>query len=130
MALEGALKIKEVSYIPTQGIASGELKHGTIALVDKDMFVVVLNNSNILNEKNISSIEEILARGGKIIMIGDIFDRKDNLFAFLQTPKTENKFETLLSFVIPIQLLAYYTSLARGIDVDKPRNLAKSVTVE
>lgn len=130
MALEGALKIKEVSYIPTQGIASGELKHGTIALVDKDMFVIVLNNSNILHEKNISSIEEILARGGKIIMIGDIYDREDDLFAFLQTPKTENKFETLLSFIIPIQLLAYYTSLARGIDVDKPRNLAKSVTVE
>lgn len=133
MALEGALKIKEISYIPTLGIASGELKHGTIALIDKNSFVVALNNSELLFDKNASSIEEIYARGGKIILICD--DKKlDNLknkcHKYVKTPDTKNKFEILLSSIIPLQLLAYYTSVAKGLDVDKPRNLAKSVTVE
>lgn len=133
MALEGALKIKEISYIPTQGIASGELKHGPIALIDKDTFIIVLNNSNLLFNKNISSIEEIVARNGKVVLICDdknLDKIKDKIYKFIKTSDTNNKFEILLASIIPIQLLAYYTSLEKGFDVDKPRNLAKSVTVE
>ena len=130
IALECALKIKEVSYIPTNGIASGELKHGTIALVDNKTFVIALNNSQLLYEKNLSSIEEILARKGKVIVIGDRIEKKQHLFSFIKTPETFNNFEILLSMIIPIQLLAYYISTMCEIDVDKPRNLAKSVTVE
>lgn len=130
IALEGALKIKEVSYIPTDGVASGELKHGTIALIDNKTFVIALNNSNLLYDKNTSSIEEVLARKGKVVVIGDKAENKKQLFAFLQIPETRNKFEVVLSTIIPVQLLAYYTSITKEIDVDKPRNLAKSVTVE
>lgn len=130
IALEGALKMKEVSYIPTDGIASGELKHGTIALIDSKTFVIALNNSSLLYDKNISSIEEVLARKGKVVVIGDKVENKKQLFYFLKTPDTRNKFEILLSAIIPIQMLAYYTSATKEIDVDKPRNLAKSVTVE
>lgn len=133
MALEGALKIKEISYVPTLGIASGELKHGSIALVDENTFIVALNNSELLFDKNVSSVEEIYARGGKIVLICD--DKKlDNLqnkfYKYIKTPDTKNKFEILLSSIIPLQLLAYYTATAKNLDVDKPRNLAKSVTVE
>ncbi|MDR2778353.1 MAG: SIS domain-containing protein, partial [Rickettsiales bacterium] len=130
MALEGALKIREISYIPTQGIASGELKHGTIALIDPETFIVVLSNSGLLYDKNSSSIEEVLARNGKVIVIGDKINQNDNIFAFIKTPDTRNKFEVLLSTIIPVQLLAYYTGISRKLDVDQPRNLAKSVTVE
>lgn len=131
MALEGALKIKEISYIPTQGIASGELKHGPIALIDKNTFVVALNNDEILYDKNISSIEEISARSGKVILISnECGEEKNKIFKFIKTAKTKNKFDILLSSIIPLQLLAYYVSLEKGLDVDKPRNLAKSVTVE
>ena len=131
MALEGALKIKEISYIPTQGVASGELKHGPIALIDNNTYVVALNNSNLLYDKNISSMEEIAARNGKIILISDkCGDEKDKIYKFIQCAKSHNKFEILLSSIIPLQLLAYYVSVDKGLDVDKPRNLAKSVTVE
>ncbi|MDR1495071.1 MAG: glutamine--fructose-6-phosphate transaminase (isomerizing) [Rickettsiales bacterium] len=130
MALEGALKIKEVSYIPTYGIASGELKHGSIALIDSNTFVIALNNSNLLYDKNLSSIEEILARNGKVIVVGNRIIDDPRIFEFLETPDTRNKFEVFLSMVIPLQLLAYYTGICRGADVDQPRNLAKSVTVE
>jgi glucosamine--fructose-6-phosphate aminotransferase (isomerizing) len=130
MALEGALKIKEVSYIPTLGIASGELKHGTIALIDQDMFTVALNNSGLLYDKNSSSIEEVLARNGKVVVIGDRASQNDSIFAFIKTPETKNKFEILLSTIIPLQLLAYYSGISRKLDIDQPRNLAKSVTVE
>jgi glucosamine--fructose-6-phosphate aminotransferase (isomerizing) len=130
MALEGALKIREISYIPTQGIASGELKHGTLALVDPDMFVIALNNSGLLYDKNSSSIEEIFARNGKVIVIGDKINQNDNVFSFIETPETRNKFEILLSMIIPLQLLAYYSGTSRKLDIDQPRNLAKSVTVE
>ena len=131
MALEGALKIKEISYIPTQGVASGELKHGPIALIDKNTYVVALNNSDLLYDKNISSMEEIAARNGKIILISDkCGDEKNKIYKFIQSAKTSNKFEILISSIIPLQLLAYYVSVSKGLDVDKPRNLAKSVTVE
>jgi glucosamine--fructose-6-phosphate aminotransferase (isomerizing) len=131
LALEGALKIKETSYIPTHGYASGELKHGPIALVDTDTFVVVLNNSGLLCDKNISSIEEIAARNGKIILICDKLDKvKDKIYTNIETPTVEDKIEMVLTIIPMMQLLAYYTALERGLDIDKPRNLAKSVTVE
>jgi glucosamine--fructose-6-phosphate aminotransferase (isomerizing) len=133
MALEGALKVKEISYLPTLGVASGELKHGTLALIDSDTFVIALNNSNLLFDKNISSMEEIVARNGKIVLICDdenIGELKQKIFKFIRTSKTKNKFEILLSSIIPLQLLAYYVGTERGYDVDRPRNLAKSVTVE
>ena len=133
MVLEGALKIKEISYIPTQGIASGELKHGPIALIDENTYIVALNNSNLLFEKNLSSIEEISARNGKVILLCDDceigkIDKK--IYKYVKLPKTSNKFDIVLSSIIPLQLLAYYTAVNKGYDVDKPRNLAKSVTVE
>ncbi|MDR2777705.1 MAG: glutamine--fructose-6-phosphate transaminase (isomerizing) [Rickettsiales bacterium] len=130
MALEGALKIKEISYIPTYGIASGELKHGSIALIDPDTFVVALGNSDLLYEKNLSSMEEILARNGKIIAIGDRVVGDTRIFDSIETPATKNKFEVFLSMVVPTQLLAYYAGVHRETDIDQPRNLAKSVTVE
>ena len=133
MALEGALKIKEISYIPTQGIASGELKHGTIALVDENSYIVALNNTNLLFDKNLSSIEEITARKGKVILICDD-NKKDNIdkkiHSFIETEKVKDKFGIVLSTLIPLQLLAYYVAVYKKLDVDKPRNLAKSVTVE
>jgi glucosamine--fructose-6-phosphate aminotransferase (isomerizing) len=133
MVLEGALKIEEVSYIPTLGVASGELKHGPIALIGDRMFVIALNNSRLLFDKNASSIEEIAARNGRVVLIGDMesYERmRDKVYAFIPTAATDNKFEVLLSQIIPIQLLAYFVSVEKGLDVDKPRNLAKSVTVE
>ena len=133
LALEGALKIKEISYIPTQGIASGELKHGPIALIDKNTFVVALTNSKLLFDKNASSIEEISARNGKIILLSDkdgAAKLQDKVYKIIETPKANDKFQVLLSCIPAIQLLAYYTALNKGLDIDKPRNLAKSVTVE
>lgn len=133
LALEGALKIKEISYIPTQGIASGELKHGPIALIDKNTFVVALTNSKLLFDKNASSIEEISARNGKIILLSDkdgAAKLQDKVYKIIETPKADDKFQVLLSCIPAIQLLAYYTALDKGLDIDKPRNLAKSVTVE
>ncbi|MDR1425632.1 MAG: glutamine--fructose-6-phosphate transaminase (isomerizing) [Rickettsiales bacterium] len=130
MALEGALKIKEISYIPAYGVASGELKHGSIALVDPNVPVFVLNNSNLLYEKNLSSLEEVLARNGKVIVIGNKSREDKRIFGHIKTPDTGNKFEILLSMIIPLQLIAYYSALERGTDIDQPRNLAKSVTVE
>lgn len=133
LALEGSLKMRELSYMSTLGIPSGELKHGSIALIDENSFTIILNNSNLLFDKSLSSIEEIAARKGKIILICDDKKEKDfknKIYKFIKTPITNNKFEALLSLIIPIQLLAYFTAKHKGVDVDKPRNLAKSVTVE
>jgi glucosamine--fructose-6-phosphate aminotransferase (isomerizing) len=131
IALEGALKIKEISYIPAQAFASGELKHGPIALVDENDFVVILNNTKVLCEKNISSMEEVAARHGKIILICDKIEKIQNkVHAMIETPVESDRFSILLASIPIMQLLAYYTALAKGCDIDKPRNLAKSVTVE
>ena len=131
IAVEGSLKIKEVSYIHTEAFASGELKHGTIALIEKDTPVVVIATQQELIEKSISNIKEVKARGANIITIG--FNNAKNLEEvsdnFIGIPKCSDLFSGFLS-IIPLQLLAYYTSIVKGIDVDKPRNLAKSVTVE
>lgn len=131
IAVEGSLKIKEVSYIHTEAFASGELKHGTIALIEDNIPVVVIATQKNLIDKSVSNIKEVKARGAHIITIG--FEDNENLKNvsdnFIGIPECNDMFSGFLS-IIPLQLLAYYTSFAKGIDVDKPRNLAKSVTVE
>ncbi len=132
-ALEGSLKLKELSYINCQAIAAGELKHGTIALIDEKMPVIAMALSNNLFEKTASNIEEIKARKGKIIAISDKKGVKSlgDLADFTITiPDSESIIEEVLIGIIPLQLLAYYVALFKGNDVDQPRNLAKSVTVE
>ncbi len=132
IALEGALKLKEVSYIHAEGYASGELKHGPIALIDENMPVICLSPSGKLLSKSASNIEEVKARGGKIIIIADkAAEKKINCRPWQKiiVPSCE---PLLLPFVysIPVQLVAYHTAVQKGTDVDQPRNLAKSVTVE
>ncbi len=132
-ALEGALKLKELSYINAFGIASGELKHGTIALIDKNMPIIAIAPSTNLFEKSASNIEEVAARGGKVIVIGNqegISELKNISFKSIALPKIANIIDEALLGVIPTQLIAYYTAIYKGNDVDQPRNLAKSVTVE
>lgn len=131
IAYEGALKIKEISYVHAEGYPSGEMKHGPIALIDKDFPSVVVVPKDSVYEKNMSGIEEIKARGGKIIAIATKGDREIKKIAddVIYVPKTLEMLTPLLT-VIPLQLLAYYVGVSKGYDVDKPRNLAKSVTVE
>ncbi|MDP3957081.1 MAG: glutamine--fructose-6-phosphate transaminase (isomerizing) [bacterium] len=130
-ALEGALKIKEIAYAPAQGYPTGEMKHGPIALVDSSVVSVMIMPKDSVYEKNVSGMEEILARGGKILAIATEGDaalaRKATDVIFI--PKTLEMLSPLLA-VIPLQLFAYYVAVERGYDIDKPRNLAKSVTVE
>ncbi|WP_300357806.1 glutamine--fructose-6-phosphate transaminase (isomerizing) [Fusobacterium sp.] len=131
IAVEGSLKIKEVSYIHTEAFASGELKHGTIALIEEGIPVVVIATQRELIDKSVSNIKEVKARGAYIISVGfeDCENLKNVSDNFIGIPECDDIFSGFLS-IIPLQLLAYYTSSAKGIDVDKPRNLAKSVTVE
>ena len=132
-ALEGALKLKELSYINAFGIASGELKHGTIALIDKNMPIIAIAPSNNLFEKSASNIEEVAARGGKVVLIGNeagINELKGIVFKAITLPEINNIIDEALLGVIPTQLIAYYAAIYKGNDVDQPRNLAKSVTVE
>ena len=132
IAMEGALKLKEISYIHAEGYAAGELKHGPIALIDENVPVVVIAPHDHLFEKTISNMQEVMARGGKVVLISD---RKgldlagDDVWMRIEIPECEPVFQPILT-AVPIQLLAYYTALAKGTDVDQPRNLAKSVTVE
>ncbi|MGL6099774.1 MAG: glutamine--fructose-6-phosphate transaminase (isomerizing) [Fusobacteriaceae bacterium] len=131
VAMEGSLKMKEITYIHTEAFASGELKHGTIALIEKGVPVVVIATQQELLEKSMSNIKELKARGAHIITVSqeknhEIREMSDE---FISIPDTLDLTTGLLS-VVPLQLLAYYTSIFKGIDVDKPRNLAKSVTVE
>ncbi|NYG45120.1 glucosamine--fructose-6-phosphate aminotransferase (isomerizing) [Bradyrhizobium sp. IAR9] len=132
LALEGALKLKEIAYIHSEGYAAGELKHGPIALIDEAVPVVVIAPYDGVFEKTVSNMQEVAARGGKIILITD---SKGALEATMDTLMTIVLPEMVASFTpmvyaIPVQLLAYHTALVRGADVDQPRNLAKSVTVE
>ena len=132
IALEGALKLKEISYIHAEGYAAGELKHGPIALVDKHLPLVAIAPQDSYYEKTISNIEEICAREGQVIGIGKPGDNtlKGLCNDVIECPQTENPaFQAILS-TIPVQFLAYYIAVKRGTDVDQPRNLAKSVTVE
>ncbi|MDE1900150.1 MAG: glutamine--fructose-6-phosphate transaminase (isomerizing) [Alphaproteobacteria bacterium] len=132
IAMEGSLKLKEISYIHAEGYPAGELKHGPIALIDENMPVVVLAPGGALYEKTASNIQEVAARGGKVIMISDksgIAHVGAKTFWNIALPETDAAVAPLL-YSVPVQLLAYYTAIAKGTDVDQPRNLAKSVTVE
>jgi len=132
LALEGALKLKEISYIHAEGYAAGEMKHGPIALIDKNVPVIVLAPYDALFEKTISNMHEVMARGGRVVLISDkrgLAQAGENTWAHIEVPDADPFIAPLL-YSIPIQLLAYHTAVAKGTDVDQPRNLAKSVTVE
>jgi glucosamine--fructose-6-phosphate aminotransferase (isomerizing) len=132
LALEGALKLKEISYIHAEGYAAGELKHGPIALVNEEMPVVVVAPSDPLMEKTLSNMHEVAARGGKIILITDAVGRQeagDDVGEIVEMPRVHPFVAPIVS-AIPVQILAYHTAVFMGTDVDQPRNLAKSVTVE
>jgi len=131
IALEGALKIKEISYVHAEGYPSGEMKHGPIALIDGNFPSVIITPRDSVYEKNMSGIQELKARGGKIIAIATTGDREIKRIAddVIYIPKTLEMLTPILS-VVPLQLFAYYVGIHKGYDVDKPRNLAKSVTVE
>lgn len=131
IAMEGALKLKEISYIHAEGYPSGEMKHGSIALIDKDFPSIFICPKDSVYEKNVSGMQEIKARGGKILAIATEGDKEIKKIAddVIYIPKTLEMLTPLLS-VVPLQLFAYYVAVLNGRDVDKPRNLAKSVTVE
>jgi glucosamine--fructose-6-phosphate aminotransferase (isomerizing) len=132
MALEGALKLKEISYIHAEGYAAGEMKHGPIALIDESVPVIVLAPNDDLFEKTLGNVEEVMARGGRVVMISDaagVARLADRLAYGIAVPECD-PFVAPLLYAIPIQLLAYHTAVIKGTDVDQPRNLAKSVTVE
>lgn len=131
IALEGALKLKEISYIHAEGYGAGEMKHGPIALIEERMAVIAIAPQALTYEKMLSNIQEIRARNGKVIAIASEGDSviKNYADTKLYVPKTEEILSPLLT-ILPLQLLAYYIAIARGRDVDQPRNLAKSVTVE
>ena len=132
LALEAALKLKEISYIHAEGYPSGELKHGPIALVDENMPVICFAPYNDLFEKTISNVEEVLARNGNVLLITDEKGYSLlplNEFPVIKLPEISNFIEPII-YAIPSQLIAYYTALYKGTDIDQPRNLAKSVTVE
>lgn len=130
-ALEGALKLKEISYIPAEGYAAGEMKHGPIALIDEYRAVVCIAPDSIIYEKMVSNIQEICARKGKVIIVATEGDNEIKRLTkeIIYVPKTDELFSPIVT-VLPLQLLAYYIAVKRGCDVDQPRNLAKSVTVE
>ena len=131
MALEGALKLKEISYRHAEGYASGEMKHGPIALIDENFPTVALAPKDPVYEKILSNIQEIKARNGRVLAVATEGDAKIGKLAddVIFIPQTLEMLTPLLS-VIPLQLFAYHTAVLLGLDVDKPRNLAKSVTVE
>jgi glutamine---fructose-6-phosphate transaminase (isomerizing) len=129
IALEGALKLKEISYIHAEGYAAGELKHGPIALIDETVPVIVVAPRDDLYEKTVSNMEEVAARGGKIVLVTDAESNGGRTFRRIRIPQAHPFISPLLS-AVPVQLLAYHAAVFMGTDVDQPRNLAKSVTVE
>ncbi|HLO23330.1 MAG TPA: glutamine--fructose-6-phosphate transaminase (isomerizing) [Methyloceanibacter sp.] len=131
IALEGALKLKEISYIHAEGYAAGELKHGPIALIDENMPVIVIAPRDDLFDKTVSNMQEVAARGGKIILVSDANPASTGcaIATHLAVPPV-HRFVTPIVYAVPVQLIAYYTATFMGTDVDQPRNLAKSVTVE
>jgi len=132
LALEGALKLKEISYIHAEGYAAGEMKHGPIALIDDTVPVIVIAPSGPLFEKTVSNMQEVRARGGQIILISDeegIAEAGEGTIATIAMPKVHPLIAPLV-YAVPVQLLAYHVAVLKGTDVDQPRNLAKSVTVE
>ena len=132
LALEGALKLKEISYIHAEAYASGELKHGPIALIDKTVPVVVMAPRDRLFDKTVSNMQEVMARGGKVVLVSDaegVAQAGADAWRSLVLPRVSEVIAPIL-YALPAQLLAYHTAVAKGTDVDQPRNLAKSVTVE
>jgi len=132
LALEGALKLKEISYIHAEGYAAGELKHGPIALIDESVPVIVLVPSDNLFDKVVSNVQEVCARSGKVLLIADahgVAKLGDKVRWSVELPQVD-PFVAPILYAIPVQLLAYHTAVLKGTDVDQPRNLAKSVTVE
>ncbi|MDP2085707.1 MAG: glutamine--fructose-6-phosphate transaminase (isomerizing) [Gemmobacter sp.] len=132
LAMEGALKLKEISYIHAEGYASGELKHGPIALIDAAVPVVVLAPRDALFDKTVSNMQEVMARHGKVVLLSDakgVAEAGDGVWRHLTLPDVPPLLAPIL-YALPAQLLAYHTAVAKGTDVDQPRNLAKSVTVE
>jgi glucosamine--fructose-6-phosphate aminotransferase (isomerizing) len=132
LALEGALKLKEISYIHAEGYASGELKHGPIALVDKSVPVIVFAPRDGLFDKTVSNMQEVMAREGRVWLASDaagVADAGAGVWSTLVMPDVDPVFAPML-YAVPAQLIAYHTALHKGTDVDQPRNLAKSVTVE
>ena len=132
IALEGALKLKEISYIHAEGYAAGEMKHGPIALIDEDVPVIVIAPSDDLFEKTASNMQEVIARGGRVIFFSDAkgIERLGALAATTVALPQTDPFVAPILYAIPVQMLAYHTAVLKGTDVDQPRNLAKSVTVE
>ena len=135
MALEGALKLKELSYIHSEGFAAGEMKHGPIALIEEGLPIIMFLTSDGIEEKSISNLQEALARGGKVFLISD--QKNINKISFIENkiliPSFHDNWNDVFSPIfmsIPAQLIAYHVARERGTDVDQPRNLAKSVTVE
>ncbi|TAG28986.1 MAG: glutamine--fructose-6-phosphate transaminase (isomerizing), partial [Rhodobacterales bacterium] len=132
LALEGALKLKEISYIHAEGYASGELKHGPIALIDAAVPVIVLAPKDALFDKTVSNMQEVMARHGRVLLLSDakgIAEAGADAWKTIPLPEVSAAFAPIL-YAVPAQLLAYHTAIAKGTDVDQPRNLAKSVTVE
>ncbi|MDR0320903.1 MAG: glutamine--fructose-6-phosphate transaminase (isomerizing) [Treponema sp.] len=130
IALEGSLKLKEISYIHSEAYAGGELKHGPISLVENDTLVVAISNCGRLNEKITSNVEQVISRGAKVLIIGNRTDIQQNeKLSLISIPEIYELFSPSLS-VIVLQLFSYYVAANKGLDIDKPRNLAKSVTVE
>ena len=132
IALEGALKLKETSYIPAEGYTSGEMRHGPIALIDNDMPVIMIAPFDDLFDKTVSNTKEIVKRSGKVLFISDkrgIEKLKDIATWTIEVPEVD-PFVAPILYTLPVQLLAYYTAVVKGTDIDQPRNLMKSVTVE
>ena len=132
IALEGALKLKEISYIHAEGYAAGEMKHGPIALIDDTVPVIVIAPSDDLFEKTASNMQEVIARGGRVIFLSDSkgLERLGGLAAATIALPAVDPLVAPILYAIPVQLLAYHVGVIKGTDVDQPRNLAKSVTVE
>jgi len=131
IAMEGALKLKEISYIHAEAYPAGELKHGPLALIDADMPVIVVAPNNSLLEKLKSNMQEVSARGGQLIVFMDetLASSNDVNVQIIKVPQVENEIAPIV-YTIPLQLLSYHVAVLKGTDVDQPRNLAKSVTVE
>jgi len=132
LAMEGALKLKEISYIHAEGYAAGELKHGPIALIDEIVPVIVIAPSDAWLDKTVSNVQEVLARGGKLVLLADKGGHAkmaDRAIAAIEMPVV-SPFVAPILYAVPVQMLAYHTAVLKGTDVDQPRNLAKSVTVE
>ncbi len=129
--MEGSLKLKEISYLHSEAMPAGELKHGTLALVTKGVPVVVVITQRSVYDKTISAVQEVKARGAEVIAVAYDTDTEIRKFAdiVLRIPETEDLLAPV-NAVVPLQLLAYHVAKLRGLDIDQPRNLAKSVTVE